>query len=103
MATLRTPVKVIVDANTQVQGLGEYTVGEVVGVVDGGTGSESFAAGKILVGNGANKLLEEDRSSITAGNSSIQVLGGSSATIGNSNVVVSVVESELKLVPRKVT
>ena len=97
MATEKTPVKVVLDSNSQVQGLGEYAVGEVIGVEDGGTGEDTFTAGKVLVGNGTNKIMEKTRSNITAGNNAIQIVGGSSSTIGDSDVVVSVDETKLNL------
>ena len=97
MATVRTPVKVILDENTQVSGLGEYAVGEVVGVIDGGTGVDSFAAGKILIGNGTSKIMEKTRTSITSNNSAIQIVGGVESSIGDSDVVVSFDETQLNL------
>ena len=51
-----TPLKALFDGNGNPTSLAEFTVGDFVRVVDGGTGQATYSNGEILIGNSSGGL-----------------------------------------------
>ena len=81
----QTPLKTIVDNAGNITSLGEFTASDTVSVSNGGTGSTSFLANRILIGNNTSSVTTVERKDIKTNDSTgvITVTGGVDAAVGS--------------------
>lgn len=81
----QTPLKTIVDNDGNITSLGEFTASDTVSVSNGGTGSTSFLANRILIGNNTSSVTTVERKDIKTNDSTgvITVTGGVDAAVGS--------------------
>ena len=94
---VKIPIKAIFRQDGTVDALGEFVAGDYISVDDGGTGTISFNANEVLIGNGTNALNTTTRNNIIAGSSRITINGTSSVAnvLLGTNITVDVIESEI--------
>ena len=91
------PLKLVVDANSQVQGLGEFIGIDYVSVANGGTGSISFADNQVLIGNGADTIQTISRRDILPATDKVIITNGSNTVMGDSNLIIDVDETKIDI------
>ena len=92
------PLKTIVDGSGNITSLGEFTSTDTISVVNGGTGSSTFLANRILIGNNTSAVSTIERKDIKTNDSSgvVTITGGTDAAVG-SDVYVDFNTSSLQL------
>ena len=92
------PLKTIVDGSGNITSLGEFTSTDTISVANGGTGSSTFLANRILIGNNTSAVSTIERKDIKTNDSSgvVTITGGTDSVVG-SDVYVDFNTSSLQL------
>lgn len=80
----QTPLKTVTDGSGNITSLGEFTTADTVGVSNGGTGSTSFLANRILIGNDTSAVTTVQRKDIKTNDTTgvVSITGGTNAAVG---------------------
>tara|TARA_Y100001936_G_scaffold71382_2_gene70487 strand:- start:1468 stop:1860 length:393 start_codon:yes stop_codon:yes gene_type:complete len=80
----QTPLKTVTDGSGNITSLGEFTTTDTVGVSNGGTGSTSFLANRLLLGNDTSAVTTVQRKDIKTNDTSgvVSITGGTNAAVG---------------------
>ena len=81
----QTPLKTIIDGSGNITSLGEFVSTDTVSVINGGTGSSTFLANRLLLGNNTSSVTTIERKDIRTNDSSgvVSITGGTDAAVGS--------------------
>ena len=81
----QTPLKTIVDGSGNITSLGEFVSTDTISVINGGTGSSTFLANRLLIGNNTSAVTSIERKDIRTNDNSgvVSITGGTDAAVGS--------------------
>ena len=99
MPTNVKPLKAKLTGAGNLESLAEFESGDVVDIVDGGTGAASFTSNQVLVGQGTAAISSISRGNLVAGSNKVLINSSSSASgvVLGGNLTIDVVESSIDL------
>jgi len=81
----QTPLKTVIDGSGNITSLGEFISTDTVSVINGGTGSSTFLANRLLLGNNTSAVTSVERKDIRTNDNSgvVSITGGTDSSVGS--------------------
>ena len=81
----QTPLKTVIDGSGNITSLGEFISTDTVSVINGGTGSSTFLANRLLLGNKTSAVTSVERKDIRTNDNSgvVSITGGTDSSVGS--------------------